>query len=263
MGNFFLVQTPAGSWLIIAAFLGLLPTGIDVSLQASEWGKAKNVGMAKIRDQLEQTGAAARFDPFVSKKADLTVNTSVLPAHMLEYCRRWFAIGLWDFRLGHGVSFVIACGFLLLAAVWLYPSPVAGNQVMGEIAGMFTLSVGPWMTIVFLNRSVRGDLFDRFQLFRWLAPCRGGVLPEPVQIDRAATRHRADRSDTGAQAPVVLGIQHLPTDDGVLVGGVGGDHRGCGKSRLVGARRVSVGLFHRPGGVFLESLLLRFGDPKR
>ncbi|HIF06104.1 MAG TPA: divalent metal cation transporter, partial [Gemmatimonadetes bacterium] len=41
MGRFFLVEIPDGSWLIIAAFLGLLPTGMDVSLQASEWGKAK------------------------------------------------------------------------------------------------------------------------------------------------------------------------------------------------------------------------------
>ena len=165
MGNFFLVQTPAGSWLTIAAFLGLLPTGIDVSLQASEWGKAKNVGMAKIRDQLEQTGAAARFDPFVSQKADLIVNTSALPAHTLEYCRRWFAIGLWDFRLGHVVSFFIAGVFLLLAAVWIYPSPVAGNQVMGEIAGMFTRSVGPWMMIVFLTGAFAATYSTAFNYF--------------------------------------------------------------------------------------------------
>ena len=49
MGHFFILETPQGSWLIIAAFLGLLPTGIDVSLQASEWGKAKKVGTGKIR----------------------------------------------------------------------------------------------------------------------------------------------------------------------------------------------------------------------
>jgi Mn2+/Fe2+ NRAMP family transporter len=38
LGNFVIFETPAGSWLVVAAFLGLLPTGIDVSLQASEWG---------------------------------------------------------------------------------------------------------------------------------------------------------------------------------------------------------------------------------
>ena len=33
--HFFQLETPEGSWLLIASFLGLLPTGIDVSLQAS------------------------------------------------------------------------------------------------------------------------------------------------------------------------------------------------------------------------------------
>ena len=150
MGHFFIFETPQGSWLIIAAFLGLLPTGIDVSLQASEWGKAKKVGMGKIRDHLEEVGLAKPFDPFTSKKEDLSVDISSLPPHALEYCRRWFKIGLWDFRFGYAVSFIMACIFLLLAAVWMYPSSVSGKAVMGEIAKIFTLSVGPWMMVVFL-----------------------------------------------------------------------------------------------------------------
>ena len=164
MGHFFLVETPQGSWLIVAAFLGLLPTGIDVSLQASEWGKAKRVGMGRIREQLERTGSAAAFDPFTSKKEDLTVNTSALPAHTLEYCRRWFAIGLWDFRVGHIISFIMACVFLLLAAVWIYPSPVEGNAVIGEIAGMFT-SVGPGMMLVFLIGAFAATFSTAFNYF--------------------------------------------------------------------------------------------------
>ena len=165
MGSFFIFETPQGSWLTIAAFLGLLPTGIDVSLQASEWGKAKNVGMGKIRQQLEETGTTATFDPFVSKKGDLAVDTLALPAHTREYCRRWFAIGLWDFRLGHVVSFLMACLFLLLAAVWIYPSPVEGNAVIGEIAGMFTRSVGPWMMVVFLLGSFAATFSTVFNYF--------------------------------------------------------------------------------------------------
>ena len=88
LGRFFIVEVPSGSWLIIAAFLGLLPTGIDVSLQASEWGKAKKVGMGRIRGTLERAGLAPVFDPLTSTKNDLSVDTAKLPAHAREYCRR-------------------------------------------------------------------------------------------------------------------------------------------------------------------------------
>ena len=108
MGRFFTVEIPGGSWLVIASFLGLLPTGIDVSLQASEWGKAKRVGMGRIREQLEAEGIARRFDPFSSTKEDLTVDVSTLPEHTQEYCRRWFRIGILDFTMGHIVSFLLA-----------------------------------------------------------------------------------------------------------------------------------------------------------
>ena len=150
LANFVRFETPEGSWLIIAAFLGLLPTGIDVSLQASEWGKAKRVGMGRLREDLEQRGLVPRFDPFSSSRSDLGVDTSALPPHAVEYCRRWFAIGLWDFRLGYVISFFVACAFLLLAAVWIYPSDVQGNAVMGEIAQIFTRSLGPGMMVVFV-----------------------------------------------------------------------------------------------------------------
>ena len=165
MGHFFIFETPQGSWLIIAAFLGLLPTGIDVSLQASEWGKAKKVGMGKIRDHLEEVGLAKPFDPFTSKKEDLSVDISSLPPHALEYCRRWFKIGLWDFRFGYAVSFIMACIFLLLAAVWMYPSSVSGKAVMGEIAKIFTLSVGPWMMVVFLLGAFTATYSTAFNYF--------------------------------------------------------------------------------------------------
>ena len=165
MGRFFVFETPQGAWLTIMALLGLLPTGVDVSLQASEWGKAKKVGMGGIREQLEAAGTAAAFDPFASTKEDLRVDTLALPAHTREYCRRWFTIGLWDFRVGHVVSFLMACVFLLLAAVWLYPSEVEGRAVIGEIAGMFTESVGPWMMVVFLLGSFAATFSTAFNYF--------------------------------------------------------------------------------------------------
>lgn len=165
LAHFFLIETPEGSWLIIAAFLGLLPTGIDVSLQASEWGKARKVGTARIRKQLEAKGLARTFDPLTSKKEDLSVDTSRLSPRVRKYCLRWFKIGLWDFRLGYVISFVVACLFLLLAAAWIYPSEVEGRAVMGEIATIFTRGVGPWMMIVFLLGAFAATASTAFNYF--------------------------------------------------------------------------------------------------
>ncbi|MFQ5690333.1 MAG: Nramp family divalent metal transporter [Gemmatimonadota bacterium] len=165
MRHFFLVEVPGGSWLVIAAFLGLLPTGIDVSLQASEWGTAKRTGMSRVRPHLEEAGLVSRFDPFSSPGEHLTVDVSRLPSHARDYCRRWFRIGLWDFRWGHLVSFVLATVFLVLAAVWLHPSAIEGREVMGEIAGIFTLSVGPWMMVVFLLGALAATFSTAFNYF--------------------------------------------------------------------------------------------------
>ncbi len=165
MGRFFTVEIPGGSWLIIAAFLGLLPTGMDVSLQASEWGKAKRVGMGRIREQLEQQGLARRFDAFSSSRDDLAVDINRLPSHAQEYCRRWFRIGLVDFSLGHVVSFVLATIFLLLAAVHLYPSEVAGNAVIGEIARIFTDTLGPSAMFIFIGGAFAATFSTAFNYF--------------------------------------------------------------------------------------------------
>lgn len=163
--HFFQISIPEDSWLIIAAFLGLLPTGIDVSLQASEWGKAKKAGMGKIRRRLEENGICGVMDPFAPNKQDLAVRTADLPPHVREYCERWYRIGLWDFRVGYVVSFILAAVFILLAAVWLYPSPVEGRAVMGEIAKIFTESVGPWMMVVFLAGAFAATFSTAFNYF--------------------------------------------------------------------------------------------------
>lgn len=186
MGQFFIFETPQGSWLIIAAFLGLLPTGIDVSLQASEWGKAKKVGLGRIRDDLERAGLAPAFDAFTSPKGDLAVDMSRVPQHAREYCRRWFTIGLWDFRVGHVVSFVLAVVFLMLAAVWMYPNPVEGRAVMGEIASIFTESVGPWMMVVFLVGAFAATYSTAFNYFdgwpRIVAACCRNIFPTTAAL---------------------------------------------------------------------------------
>ncbi len=196
MGYFFLVEIPDGSWLVIAGFLGLLPTGIDVSLQASEWGKAKRAGMSKIRPRLEEAGVVPRFDPFSSPRSDLAVDISRLSPDAREYCRRWFRIGLWDFRTGHVVSFFLAAIFVLLAAVWLYPSPIAGHAVMGEIAGIFTLSVGPWMMMVFILGALAATFSTAFNYFdgwpRIVGACCRNLFRATARLHGISPEERAD-----------------------------------------------------------------------
>ncbi len=150
MKYFFIFDMPKGSWLIVAGFFGLLPTGIDVSLQASEWGKAKKKGLGYVRNILEDKGVIKKFDAFTSTKADLAFNMEILPPKAQQYCRNWFHIGTWDFAFGHWISMIVAAIYLLLSAVWMYPSAVKGNAVMGEIAKIFTESIGPWMMWVFI-----------------------------------------------------------------------------------------------------------------
>ncbi len=190
MGHFFLVEIPDGSWLIIAAFLGLLPTGMDVSLQASEWGKAKKKGMSKIRDRMEDLGLAPRFDPFAPNRDHLTVDISKLPEGAREYCQRWFKIGIWYFRAGHVVSFFLACIFMLLAAVWMYPSPVEGRGVMGEIAGIFTRSIGPQMMVVFMLGAFAATFSTAFNYFdgwpRIVGACCRNLMPGTARLQGIA-----------------------------------------------------------------------------
>lgn len=141
---------PPGSMLFLAAFLGLLPTGMDVALQSSEWGKAKKAGMPMLRKTLEQNGVAGKFDSFNPRMEDLTVHIDRLSPHAKEYCRRWFKIGNIDFALGHWISFLVCAIFMMLAALYLYPSEVTDRRIMGELARMFTEAIGPAMLYVFL-----------------------------------------------------------------------------------------------------------------
>ena len=63
------------------------------------------------------------------------------------------------------ISFILAAIFLLLAAVWLYPSEVRGNAVMGDIARIFTGSVGPHMMLIFLAGALAATYSTAFNYF--------------------------------------------------------------------------------------------------
>jgi hypothetical protein len=146
--------------------------------------------MGRIRSHLEDTGLAPKFDPLTSPASDLSVDTTKLPAHAREYCRQWFRIGLWDFGLGHVMSFVIATIFLLLSAVWLYPSEVSGTAVIGEIAGIFTQSIGPNMMMVFLVGAFAATFSTAFNYFdgwpRVVGACCRNLFPSTAALSGIA-----------------------------------------------------------------------------
>ena len=54
---------------------------------------------------------------------------------------------------------------------------------MGEIARIFTDSVGPNLLLVFLAGALAATYSTAFKLLRWLAPRGGRLLPKPVSED--------------------------------------------------------------------------------
>ena len=187
---FFIYSVPQGSWLILTAFFGLLPTGIDVSLQASEWSKAKKKGLGYVRNILEDKGVIPRFDPFKSGKKDLAFDMGILPEKTAEYCRRWFKIGTWDFAFGHWLSMIIAAIYMILAAVWMYPREVKGNAVLSEIAQIFSQSVGPWMMVVFILGAFAACFSTAFNYFdgwpRVVGACARNIFPATAALNGIA-----------------------------------------------------------------------------
>ena len=211
------------------------------------------------------TGWRSRFDPFGSaRQARIWRWTS-------RSCRRTrrstagagSSIGLWDFSLGHGVSFVLAVIFLLLAAVWLYPSPVEGTAVIGEIARIFTDSLGPGMMfVIFLLGRLRGHLLDRVQLLRRVAAGGGGVLSQPVPDHGGPARHRRRRVDRRAPQDRDVRVQRLPAHDALLAGRVRAHPRRVAAPGVPGAGGVGARVLHRAGHLLPEPVLLRNGDPE-
>ena len=185
-GHFFSITAPEGSWLIIAAFLGLLPTGIDVSLQASEWGKAKRVGMGRIRSRLEAAGYAGTFDPFNPRREDLSVRTHELPAHVRGVLRPLVQ----DRALGlppRARRFVCLGLRLLVAGRWVALSQSGpGPRRDGRDRRHFYRKRRPLDDDGFPGRGFRGNLFDSVQLFRRLAANRWGLLPQPISTHSRA-----------------------------------------------------------------------------
>ena len=123
--NFVVPSIPPGSIPLIAAILGWMPTGIDVSIWHSLWTLEKHPELASGGEP--GTGASSR---------------------KLEILR----LSLTDMRIGYALSFVVASVFLILAALFLHGTSrtIANVGFAESLAAIYTEQIGPWMYVVFM-----------------------------------------------------------------------------------------------------------------
>lgn len=117
-----LPRIPVGSIALVAAVLGWMPTGIDVSVWHSLWTLEKE-------QQLE-------------KRGDLEAGSS--SAQRLR-------LALSDMRIGYGLSVAVALVFILLGATYLtdQASQMRGAQFPEALAGVYGSALGRWMYHLF------------------------------------------------------------------------------------------------------------------
>lgn len=118
--NFVVPSVPIGSIALVAAILGWMPTGIDVSIWHSLWTLEKHPELAS-----PQTPGCRRA--------------------ILKFA-------LADMRIGYVLSFIVASVFLLLAGLFLYgtDSKVDGVGFSKSLADIYARRIGPWMYPVFM-----------------------------------------------------------------------------------------------------------------
>ncbi|MBW2276455.1 MAG: Nramp family divalent metal transporter [Deltaproteobacteria bacterium] len=114
---------PEGSIVLVAAILGWMPTGIDVSIWHSFWT------LQKLRHLGENTRSSSAADH-----------------------RRQLRTSLFDMRVGYGLSLLTGIMFLCLGAIHLTGrgADLSGVQFAEAISSAYTAIFGRWMYHVFM-----------------------------------------------------------------------------------------------------------------
>ncbi|MBC8217202.1 MAG: Nramp family divalent metal transporter [Planctomycetes bacterium] len=123
--HFVVPSIPQGSIPLIAAILGWMPTGIDVSIWHSLWTLEKHPELAS------------------SGKSAAGASASRL---------RILGLALMDMRIGYVLSFVVASIFLLLGAMFLHGTSrqIDGVEFAESLAAIYVQQIGSWMYFVFM-----------------------------------------------------------------------------------------------------------------
>ncbi len=152
-------EIPAGSIVLIAALIGWMPTGIDVSVWHSLWA-------LKDRRRWATTG-------------------SVPGRHLM-------AQGLLDMRIGYGLTVVLGIIFLMLGAQVLHPQGLMprGADVAVTLSRVFTHILGSWMFPVFLTAA----FFAMFSTSYTVMDGFSRAFAETIRVLRGANGNAGERS---------------------------------------------------------------------
>ncbi len=129
----FVPAVPAGSVVLLAAILGWMPTGIDVSVWHSMWALQRRV---EWRERARRQSALSPSDIEGDEASG----------------GRTLGVGLLDLRIGYALSFLLGILFVVLGAQVLRPIGAVpqGAGVAITIARLYTDVLGGWAYPFFL-----------------------------------------------------------------------------------------------------------------
>lgn len=156
-------ELPLGSIVLLAALLGWMPTGIDVSVWHSIWARER----ADAWEERSRSRGASDGGPL--------------------------RVALLDMRLGYGLSLVLGVLFVVLGARVLRPtgSIPEGADVAITLARLYTDVLGEWILPVFLAAAFFGMFSTTY-----------GVMEGfPRAFAETVERLRSDGTTEGAPAP--------------------------------------------------------------
>lgn len=107
---------------LFASAAGLAPTGLGTVFMLGSWSITKNKGLEHLRK--------GRID--MDEKESIT------------YMQKWLAVGMRDWKIGYGFSFVVIAAMALLAANALYPNPPQNQGMAAALGELLGSAFGPW-----------------------------------------------------------------------------------------------------------------------
>lgn len=146
---------PEGSLVLLAAILGWMPTGIDVSVWHSMWAlEREDVWRERAASPAPGTGSP-REEGREAADGDPGPGRDVGGGAATEGALR---VGLTDLRAGYGLSLALGVMFVALGAEVLRPAGTVpeGADVAVTLARLYTDVLGEWVLPVFLAAAFFG-----------------------------------------------------------------------------------------------------------